>query len=127
MNDPDKNFFNNKFLETDSPYFFFENFNIFLRQLTEKTFSSCHYNVKSLSKNIDKLKDFLASLNGIFRERERDRYRETDRQTDRETESRETDRQTDRETDRQRDRETERQTDRQRQRKTERDRETQRE
>ena len=108
MNDPDKNFFNNKFLETDSPYFFFENFNIFLRQLTEKTFSSCHYNVKSLSKNIDKLKDFLASLNGIFRERERerDRYRETDRQ---------------------RDRETERQTDRQRQRKTERDRETQRE
>ena len=110
MNDPDKNFFNNKFLETDSPYFFFENFNIFLRQLTEKTFSSCHYNVKSLSKNIDKLKDFLASLNGIFRERERERERDRYRETDR-----------------QRDRETERQTDRQRQRKTERDRETHRE
>ena len=115
MNDPDKNFFNNKFLETDSPYFFFENFNIFLRQLTEKTFSSCHYNVKSLSKNIDKLKDFLASLNGIFRERERERERETDteRQTDRETE-RQRDRQTDK--DRERQRETERHTESERDR-----------
>ena len=109
MNDPDKNFFNNKFLETDSPYFFFENFNIFLRQLTEKTFSSCHYNVKSLSKNIDKLKDFLASLNGIFRERERERERQIqrDRQTERQRD-RETDRQTKTEKDRERQRDTER-------------------
>ena len=109
MNDPDKNFFNNKFLETDSPYFFFENFNIFLRQLTEKTFSSCHYNVKSLSKNIDKLKDFLASLNGIFRERERERERQIqrDRQTERQRD-RETDRQTKTEKDRERQRDTQR-------------------
>ena len=118
MNDPDKNFFNNKFLETDSPYFFFENFNIFLRQLTEKTFSSCHYNVKSLSKNIDKLKDFLASLNGIFRERERERERDTERQTDRETE-RQRDRQTDKDRERQRETERHRESERDRVRETE--------
>ena len=41
---------------------------------------------KVLSKNIDKLKDFLASLNGIFRERERERETDTERQRDRETE-----------------------------------------
>ena len=68
MNDPDQNYFNDKFQETDSPYFSFQNFNIFLRQLTEKAFSICHYNIKSLNKNIDKLKEFLASLNGSFGE-----------------------------------------------------------
>ena len=66
MNDPDKNFFNDKLQEIDSPYFSFENFKVFSKQLKDKTFSICHLNIRSLSKNIDKLKEFLASLNGIF-------------------------------------------------------------
>ena len=57
MNDPDKNYFNDKLQETDFPYFSFENFKIFSRQLKEKAFSVCHLNIRSLSKNIDKLNE----------------------------------------------------------------------
>ena len=67
MNDPDKNYFNDKLQEIDSPCFSFENFKVFSRQLKEKAFSICHLNIRSLSTNIDKLKEFLASLNGSFR------------------------------------------------------------
>ena len=42
MNDPDKDYFNDKLQEIDSPYFSFENFKIFSRQLKEKAFSNCH-------------------------------------------------------------------------------------
>ena len=66
MNDPDKNYFNDKLQEIDSPYFSLENFKIFSRQLKENVCSICHLNIRSLSKNIDKLKEFLASLNGSF-------------------------------------------------------------
>ena len=40
----------------DFPYSSFENFEIFSRQLKEKAFSICHLNIRSLSKNIDKLR-----------------------------------------------------------------------
>ena len=53
-----------KLQEVDSPYFSFENFNTFSRQLEEKSFSIFH--IRSLSKNINKLKEFLAFLNGSF-------------------------------------------------------------
>ena len=66
MNDPDKNYFNNSLQNTDSAYFSVENFKIISRQLKEKAFPICHFNNTSLSKNIDKLKEFLASLNGSF-------------------------------------------------------------
>ena len=66
MNDPDKNYFNDKFQEIDSQYFSFQNFKIFSRQFKEKAFSICHVNIRSLSKDIDKLKEFLAYLNGSF-------------------------------------------------------------
>ena len=36
-------------------------------QLNEKAFSVFHFNIRSLSKNIDKLKEFLVSLNDSFR------------------------------------------------------------
>ena len=35
--------------EIDPPYFSFENFKIFLRQLKEKAFSICYLNIRSLS------------------------------------------------------------------------------
>ena len=38
------------------------NFKIFSRQLKEKAFFICHLNIRSLSKNIDKLKEILAFL-----------------------------------------------------------------
>ena len=57
MNDPDKNYFNDKLQETDFPYFSFENFKIFSRQLKEKAFSVCYLNIRSLSKHIDKLNE----------------------------------------------------------------------
>ena len=66
MNKSDKNYFNDKRQEIDSPYFSFENFKMFSRELKEKAFSFCHLHIRSLSKNISKLKDFLAFLNGTF-------------------------------------------------------------
>ena len=42
MHKSDKNYFNDKLQEIDSPYFSFENFKIFSRQLKEKAFSNCH-------------------------------------------------------------------------------------
>ena len=64
MNDPDKNYLNDKLQEIDYTYFFFENFKVFSRQLKEKAISIFHLTIRSLSRNIDKLKEFLASLNG---------------------------------------------------------------
>ena len=61
MNDPGKNYFNDKLQEIDSLYFSFENSKIFSRQFKEKAFS-----ITSLTKNINILKEFLASLNGSF-------------------------------------------------------------
>ena len=64
MNDPDKDYFHDKLQEIDSPYFPFENFKIFSKQLKEKSISYLY--IRSLSKNIDKLKELRASLNSSF-------------------------------------------------------------
>ena len=64
MNEPDKNYFHDKLQEIDSPYFPFENFKIFSKQLKEKSISYLY--IRSLSKNIDKLKELRASLNSSF-------------------------------------------------------------
>ena len=66
MNDPDKSCFNDKLQEIDSPYFSFENFKMFSRQLKETVVSVGHLNIRSLSKNIDKLKELIDSLNSNF-------------------------------------------------------------
>ena len=55
-----------KFIEIKFPYFSYKNFKIISRQLKEKAFSICHLNIRSLIKNIDKLKEILAFLNGSF-------------------------------------------------------------
>ena len=65
-NYPDKNCFNGKLQEIDSLYFSFKNFKKLSRQLKGKTFSICHLSIRSLNKNFDKLKEFLASSNGSF-------------------------------------------------------------
>ena len=63
-NDPDIIFFNDKLQEIDSPYFSVENFKPVSDQLNGDKFSILHLNIRSLNKNIDNLRDFLASLKG---------------------------------------------------------------
>ena len=64
--DSDKNFFNNKLQQIDSPYFSIENFIAISKQVNKDDLSILHLNIKSLDANIDNFRDFLASLNGNF-------------------------------------------------------------
>ena len=61
--DPDKNFFNDKLQQIDSPYFSVENFIAISKQLN-KDFSILHLNIRGLNANIDNFREFLGSLNG---------------------------------------------------------------
>ena len=62
--DPDKNFFNGKLQQIDSPYFSVEYF--ISEQLNKDNFSILHLNIRSLNANIDNFGEFLASLNENF-------------------------------------------------------------
>ena len=64
--DPDKNFFNDKLQQIDSPYFSAENFIAISEQLNKDNFSILHLNIRSLNANIDNFREFLGSLNGNF-------------------------------------------------------------
>ena len=64
--DPDKNFFNDKLQQIDSPYFSVENFIAISEQLNKDNFSILHLNIRSLNANIDNFREFLGSLNGNF-------------------------------------------------------------
>ena len=65
-NDPDKNFFNDNLQETDSPYFSIDQFIEVSEKLNEEMFSVFHLNIRSLHKNIEKLKNILSFLKGRF-------------------------------------------------------------
>ena len=64
--DPDKNFFNEKLQQIDSPHFSVENFIAMYEQLKKDNFSILHLNIRSLNANIDNFREFLGSLNGNF-------------------------------------------------------------
>ena len=64
--DPDKNFFNDKLQQIDSPYFSVEGFIAISEQLIKDNFSILHLNIKSLDANINNFREFLAPLNGNF-------------------------------------------------------------
>ena len=64
--DSDKNFFNNKLQQIDSPYFSVENFIAIFEQINKDNFSILHLNIRSLNANIDNFREFLGSLNGNF-------------------------------------------------------------
>ena len=66
ITDPDKNFFNDKLQQNDSPYFSVENFITISEQLNKDNFSILDLNIRSLNANIDNFREFLASLNGHF-------------------------------------------------------------
>ena len=63
--DPDRKFFNEKTNSVESTYYTHEEFVSFPRNLSEN-FSIIHLNIRSLHKNIDKLKDFLNDVKGKF-------------------------------------------------------------
>ena len=63
---PDKNFFNNKLQQIDSPYFSVKKLIAICEQLNKDNFSNLHLNIRSLNLNIDNFTEFLASLNGNF-------------------------------------------------------------
>ena len=65
-NDPDKNFCNDKLQEIDSPYFSLENFAAISEKLNRNNFSMLHLNIRSLNKNTDDFREFLASFKGSF-------------------------------------------------------------
>ena len=64
--DPDKNFFNHKLQQIDSPYFSVESFIAISEQLIKDNFSILHLNIRSLDANINNFREFLAPLNGNF-------------------------------------------------------------
>ena len=63
--DPDNNFFNEKINSVESTYYTHQEFLSFSINLSEN-FSIIHLNIRSLQKNIDKLKDFLDGIKGKF-------------------------------------------------------------
>ena len=63
--DPDSNFSNEKINSVESTYYTHEEFVSFSSNLSEN-FSIIHLNIRSLHKNIDKLKDFLNDIKGKF-------------------------------------------------------------
>ena len=65
-NDPDKKFFNDKLQEIDSPYFSLEHFAAISEKLNRNNFSMLHLNIRSLNKNIDDFREFLASCKESF-------------------------------------------------------------
>ena len=62
--DPDKNFFNDKLQQTDSPYFSVEHFLAISEQLNKDNCSILHLNMRSLNTNIDNFRGFLGPILG---------------------------------------------------------------
>ena len=65
-NDPDINFFNNKYDAVNSPYFSLAEVPCKVEKLLENSFSVYHINIRSLNKNFDKLLEFLSIMNNEF-------------------------------------------------------------
>ena len=65
-NDPDKKFLNDKLQEIDSPYFSLENFAAISEKLNRNNFSMLYLDIRSLNKNVDDFREFLASFQGSF-------------------------------------------------------------
>ena len=63
---PDKNVFNDKLQQIDSPYFSLEHVIGISEQLNEENFSIPTLNIRSLNANIDNFREILESLNGNF-------------------------------------------------------------
>ena len=65
-NDPDINFFNNKYDAVNSPYFSLAEVPCKVEKLLENSFSVYHINIRSLKKHFDKLLEFLSIRKNEF-------------------------------------------------------------
>ena len=65
-NDPDINFFNNKYDAVNSPYFFLAEIPCKVEKLLENLFSVYHINIRNLNKNFDKLLKFQSIMKNEF-------------------------------------------------------------
>ena len=68
-NNPDINFFNNKYDAVNSPYFSLEEVPCKEEKLLENSFSVYHINIRSLNKTFDKLLEFLSIMKNEFQRR----------------------------------------------------------
>ena len=62
--DPEKNFFNGKLQQIDSPYFSVQNFIAISEQLNKDNFYILHLNLRSLNAIIDNFREFLGPILG---------------------------------------------------------------
>ena len=68
LSDPDFNFFNNNNLEAvNTKYFSLDELESHLSTADEKNFSLLHINIRSMSKNFEKLKSLLLNMNFEFK------------------------------------------------------------
>ena len=65
-NDPDINFFNDKSETVDTPHFSVDEFNSSSDKLLKKIFSILHINIRSLNKNLEKLREYLSVVKKDF-------------------------------------------------------------
>ena len=65
-NDPEINFFNEKSDAVKSPYYNVDKFNSSSQNLLKNSFSVLHINIRSMSKNFEKLCEYLSHVKGNF-------------------------------------------------------------
>ena len=65
-NDPDINFFNEKSESVNSPYYNVDKFNASSQNLLKSLFSVLHINIRSMSRNFEKLREYLLHVKGNF-------------------------------------------------------------
>ena len=65
-NDPDVNFFNEESESVNSPYYNVDIFNASSQNLLKNLFSVLHINIRSMSRNFEKLREYLLHAKGNF-------------------------------------------------------------
>ena len=65
-NDPDINFFNEKYEAVNSPYYNVYKFNSSSQNFLKISFSVLHINIRSMNKNFEKLREYLSHVKGNF-------------------------------------------------------------
>ena len=65
-NDPDINFFNEKYEAVNSPYYNVYKLNSSSQNFLKISFSVLHINIRSMNKNFEKLREYLSHVKGNF-------------------------------------------------------------
>ena len=65
-NDPDINFFNQKSEAVNLSYYNVDKFNSSSQNLLKNSFSVLHINIRSMNKNVEKVREYLSHVKGNF-------------------------------------------------------------